>query len=148
MDSSNQKLGMTPPLGILCIGVLLIGVVVVMSFIMEHDDKEKLAKNFQHFKSEYEKSIPTQNGEALTQNGGKLEASQQGNVHYFYQINPTNGLRIPLPDHKVMLNAFESSARVMGPVVSVAPEITFYNGKMAYMGMWVTFMPKPPESLR
>lgn len=87
--------------------------------------------------------------EAIVRNGGKLASIQQGNVHYFYQIDPTNGARIPLPDYKVMLNAFDSTARLSGPVASISPEIIPYNGRLAYMGMWVTFMPgRPIEVLR
>ncbi|MEN9613782.1 MAG: hypothetical protein RLZZ347_89 [Candidatus Parcubacteria bacterium] len=130
------------------ITIAVLALFTLTGFVTYHAIKSHDAKALRQLELEHEKSLTLKDGEALTQNGGKLGSLQQGNVFYFYQVDATNGLRIPLPDYKVMLNAFDSTAKIVGPVVSVSPEIALYNGKMAYMGMWVTFMQKPPESLR
>lgn len=98
-------------------------------------------------KLEHENSSTNNAGEVLTRNDGRLQSTQRGNVAYFYQLNATNDSRIPLRDHGAMLVAFESTSKLIGPVVSVSSEIVLYNGRPACMGMWVTFMPGKPIEL-
>lgn len=128
---------------VLLIIFLLFGVFGLGLYVENKDHIKRVGQTERSFQESEQRTNPI-----LTQNDGRLQSTQRGNVAYFYQLNATNDNRIPLRDHGAMLVAFESTAKLIGPVVSVSSEIIPYNGRLAYMGMWVTFMPRTlPESL-
>ncbi len=81
--------------------------------------------------------------------GGKLEATQVGNVLYFRAFTiakPPSGekFRVPITSISEVMTAIQSTTQALGPsyiAMSVAPEIGVYEGKVALMGVVVTLPP-------
>ena len=84
--------------------------------------------------------------------GGKLEATQTGNVLYFQAFTASKHpniekLRVPIASMTDVMTAIENTTKTLGLshiAMSVSPEIGVYDGKLVLMGVVVTL---PPATL-